>query len=114
MIYEYFLAENNYIKGWQIHPDHASDKIQYSSNPKPIKEMNVTLYDENKKLKYQLVNNEIIENIQILTPEEQEEKEKKIKREIIRNSLPEVFRQLADDEITINDLKQTINSYLIT
>jgi len=86
--YEYFLDENNFIKGWQQwNPERKiknkdenkkyQEKIKsIKNNPVPLKEMNELsqkngiLYNKEKNCNYQLINNNIIEVSYIKTEKE--------------------------------------------
>jgi hypothetical protein len=67
-VVEYKLTGNSYITGWALHRLSKRPDLQGIQMPTP--EMNKSLGDANGKLKYQLVDNAVVVNIQEPTEHE--------------------------------------------
>jgi hypothetical protein len=95
---EYFLVEGDYIKGWQLwngykYPDKYE---QFSNNQLPTPEMNQTLSDDNKLLKYRLVNNAVVEEPQTPTADQILD----LKKVELSNHINELLYMISDGTIT--------------
>lgn len=117
IVYEYFLDENNFIKGWtQWNPEREKENTEYQekmnlikNNSEPLPEMNLLshkngrLYNKEKKCNYQLIDNKIIvvdyeKTEQELFDEKYPDKEKLriLERGIIDRNDPEFVEYLSE------------------
>jgi hypothetical protein len=91
-VIEYFLDENDYIKGWQLWP--VNKRPELKDNPFPLPEMQQlgALFDKYRKPMYKLIDNAIVKQPQGATTQEMiDEKRQRLLMRFLRLLLDAMY-----------------------